>query len=177
METGVRWRKNRKVVFTLIFPVKSFTHRTFFSGAGRFVYSLAEPRKADLLPNCVSSWEKCSQQIPDSSAQGFLKLFLSNASGQPDQNLLLMKQHFLMFVHFWHSGRFFVNICKTPGISPPQSLFSKRALAWPHFVISPAFYLFQLSDEFKKLSCHNFEDYSNSKTSEMLLWFKLISAL
>lgn len=61
-----------KVVFTLVCPV-SFTQRTFFSGAGSFVYSLAEPRKADLLPNCVSSWEQCSQQIPDpnSSAQGF----------------------------------------------------------------------------------------------------------
>lgn len=61
------------------------------------MYSLPEPREAHLLPNCVSSWEQCSQQIPDpnSSAQGFLKLFLSNASGQPDQNLLLMKQHVL----------------------------------------------------------------------------------
>lgn len=158
MEAGVQWRRNMKVVFTLIFPVKSFTQRTFFSGAGSFVYSLAEPRKADLLPNCVSSWEQCSQKIPDpsTSAQGFLKLFLSSASGQPDQNLLLMKQHVLMFVHFWHSARLFVNICKTPGISPPQSLCSKRALAGPHFVIGPAFYLFQLSDEFKKLSCHNF---------------------
>lgn len=124
--------------------------RTFFSEAGSFVYSLAEPRKVDLLPNCVSSWKQCSQQIPDpnSSVQGFLKLFLSSAS---DQNLILMKQHVLMFLHFWHSARFFVNICKTPGISPPQSLSSKRALAGPHFVIGPAFYLFQLSDEFKKL--------------------------
>lgn len=144
-----------KVIFILVFPVKSFTHRTFISGAGSFVYSLAEPRKVDLLPNCVSSWKQYSQQIPDpnSSVQGFLKLILSSAS---DQNLILMKQHVLMFLNFWHSARFFVNICKTPGISPPQSLSSKKALAGPHFVIGPAFYLFQLSDEFKKLSCHNF---------------------
>lgn len=150
VETGVRWSRNMKVIFTLVFPVKSFTHRTFFSGAGSFVYSLAEPRKVDLLPNCVSSWEQHSQQIPDPScsAQGSLKLFLSSASGQPDQNLILMEQHVLMFVHFWHSARFFVNICKTPGISPPQSLSSKRALAGPHFVMGPAFYLFQLSIAF-----------------------------
>lgn len=137
---------------------KFYPQNFFFSGAGSFVYSVAEPRKVDLLPNCVSSWEQRSQQIPDpdSSAQGFLKLFLSSALGQPDQNLILMKQHVLMFVHFWHSARFFVNICKTPGISPPQSLSSKRALTGPHFVIGPAFYLFQLSDAFEKLSCHNF---------------------
>lgn len=47
-----------------------------------------------------------------------------------------------MFVHFWHSARLFVNICKTPGISSPQNLSSKRALAGPYFVIAPAFIFF-----------------------------------
>lgn len=56
-----------------------FYPQNLFSGADSFVYSLAEPRKVDLLPNFDNFWEHHSQQIPDpsSSAQGFLRLFLS----------------------------------------------------------------------------------------------------
>lgn len=43
------------------------------------------------------------------------------------------------------------NGCKAPGISPPPSLSSERAPAALHFAIAPAFPLFHLRDESKKL--------------------------